>query len=173
VARLAVHGCRERAPSLSRAALERAIPSGQAILLDTSTLAAYFESEATSPVAAALIDEFVRSGRNRAVVSAVSATELLIRPLRAGRDDVAQLILEFLRTFANVDVVPVDLPVASVAARLRAHEGMKVPDALIAASGFDRSAGVAISDDAGWPDVLVHGATTIRVVALRSFLPFT
>jgi hypothetical protein len=47
---------------------------------------------------------------------------------------------------------------------------MKVPDALIAASGFDRSASIAISDDAGWPDVLVHGTATIRVVALRSFL---
>lgn len=164
--------CGEGACSLSRAALERAIPRGGTVLLDTSSLAAYFGSESTSPIAAFLIDDYVRSGRNRAVVSAVSAAELLVRPLRAGRGDLGRSILEFLRTFANLDIVPVDLTVASMAAALRARDGMKVPDALIAASGLDRSAAVALSDDAGWPEVLVHGATTMRVVALRSFLPF-
>jgi len=172
VARLARRRTRQRVPPLSRAAFERAIPSGGAILLDTSTLASYFEIEQTSPVAEVLIDEFVRSGRNRAIVSALSATELLVRPLRAGRADIGRSILEFLRTFANVHVVPVDLTIASIAAALRAREGMKVPDALIAASGLDRSAAVAVSDDAGWPDVLVHGEVTMRIVALRSFLPF-
>ena len=148
------------------------MPRGEKVLLDTSTLAAYFGREPTSPVAAALIDDFVRSERNRAVVSAVSATELLVRPLRAGSDDVARSILEFLRTFANVDVVPIDLTVASMAATLRAREGMKVADALIAASGLDRAASVAFSDDAGWPAVLARGPATMKVLALRSFLPF-
>ena len=41
------------------------------------------------------------------------------------------------------------------------------------ASGFDRSARVAVSDDARWPDALVHGPATMRVIALRSFLPLT
>ncbi|HET7700509.1 MAG TPA: PIN domain-containing protein [Candidatus Limnocylindria bacterium] len=153
-------------------ALERAIPRGEAVLLDTSSLAAYLGSEPTSAIAAFLIDEYVRSGRNRAVVSAVSVTELLVRPIRGGHHDVGRSILEFLRTFANLDIVPVDLTVATIAAALRARDGMKVPDALIAASGLDRSAAVAISDDAGWPETLAHGATTMRVVALRSFLPF-
>ena len=148
------------------------MPRGEKVLLDTSTLAAYFGREPTSQVAAALIDDFVRSERNRAVVSAVSATELLVRPLRAGSDDVARSILEFLRTFANVDVVPIDLTVASMAATLRAREGMKVADALIAASGLDRAASVAFSDDAGWPAVLARGPATMKVLALRSFLPF-
>lgn len=172
MARVACGACRAEARSLSRAALERAIPRGDTVLLDTSSLAAYFGSEPTSPVAALFIDEFVRAGRNRAVVSAVSAAELLIRPLRAGRDDVGRSILDFLRTFANLDVVPVDLTVASLAGALRARDGLKVPDALIAASGIDRFAAVALSDDAGWPEVLVHGAATMRVLALRSFLPF-
>lgn len=171
MAGVACSACREGARSLSRAALERAIPRGGTVLLDTSSLAAYFGSEPTSPVAAALIDELIRPGRNRAVVSAVSAAELLIRPIRAGRDDVGRSILEFLRSFANLDVVPVDLTVATAAAALRAREGMKMPDALIAASGLDRSAAVAVSDDAGWPEILAHGAATMRVLALRSFLP--
>jgi|GEM_PF-818961 len=167
-----VRGRRERAPPLSRASLERALPSGERVLLDTSTLAAYFGSEPTSVVAAALIDDFVQSGRNRALVSAVSATEMLVRPRRAGREDIGRSILQFFRTFANLEVVPIDLTVASMAATLRARDGMKVSDALIAASGLDRSASFAVSDDAGWPTVLQNGAATMAVLALRTFLPF-
>ena len=135
-------------------------------------MAAYFGAEPTSAVAAALIDEFVLSGRNRAVISAVSATELLVRPRRTARDDLARSILTFFRTFANVEVVPVDLAVANIAATLRARESMKVADALIAASGLDRSVSFAVSDDAGWPAVLTNGTATMRVLALRTFLPF-
>ena len=150
--------------------LEGAIPEAATVLLDTSTLAAYFGTETTSPVAVGLIDRLIRSGRNRGVVSAVSAAELLVRPLRAGRRDVSSSIIAFLGRFPNLDVVPVDLTVAMTAAELRAREGMKIADALIAASGLDRSATVAVSDDSGWPDVLVHNESTMRVLALRSLL---
>lgn len=151
--------------------LERAIPQGATVLLDTSTLAAYFGNELTTPVAVTLIDTLVHSGRNRALVSAVSATELLVRPLRAGRNDVGSAIVRFLRMFPNLDVVSVDLTVAITASQLRAREGMKMADALIAASGLDRSAEVAVSDDNGWPEMLTYDETTMRVLALRSFLP--
>src|SRR5207248_4492808 len=68
----------ESVASLSRASLERAVPAGDAVLLDTSTLVAYFGDGPTTAAAATIVDEFVRPGRNRAVVSAISATELLI-----------------------------------------------------------------------------------------------
>ncbi|MDQ2951076.1 MAG: hypothetical protein M3R54_02300 [Chloroflexota bacterium] len=73
--------------------------------------------------------------------------------------------------FPNLDVVSVDLTVAIAAAELRAREGMKMADSLIAASGLDRSATIAVSDDNGWPEVLTHNESTMHVLALRSFLP--
>lgn len=156
--------------TLRLAELERAIPQGATVLLDTSTLSAYFGAEPTSPVAVEVIDTLVHSGRNRALVSAVSAAELLVRPLRAGRRDVGSSIIEFLRMSPHIDVVSIDLTVAMTAAELRAREGMRMADALIAASGLDRSATIAVSDDNGWPDVLVHNESTMHVLALRSFL---
>ena len=116
------------------------------------------------------MDGFVRSGRNAAVVSAVSATELLVRPLHSAAGDVERSILTFLRTFPNLDVVPIDLTVSHLAAVVRARIGLKTPDALIVASGFDRSAAIALSDDAGWPEQLSLEGSTMRVVALRAFL---
>lgn len=155
--------------SVTLASLQRAIDTGATVLLDTSSLAAYFGVEPTSAVAAAVIDGFVRSGRNRAIISAVTAAELLVRPVRSGRAD--RSVLDFMRWFPNVDVASVDLTVASIAAALRAQEGMKMVDALIAACGVDRSAAVALSDDAGWPEQLVHREARMRILSLRSFLP--
>jgi predicted nucleic acid-binding protein len=154
------------------AKLERTIQAGETLLLDTSSLAAYFGVEPTSMVAAAIIDGFVRLGRNRAIVSAVTAAELLVRPVRAGADARAP-VLGFVGSFPNVHIASVDLTVARLAADLRVHQGMKMVDALIAACGLDRSAAVALSDDAGWPEEFIHKDGSMRVIALRSFLPFS
>ncbi len=124
----------------------------------------------TSALAATVLDAFVRTGRNRAVVSAVSATELLVRPFRNGADDLVRTILEFLATFPNLEVAPVDLSVARRAALVRARTGLRAPDAIVIASGLDRSATVAVSDDAGWPAEVGDGAAAMRVVALRTLV---
>ncbi len=67
---------------MSLAALRKRM-TGQWVLLDTSVLIAYLN--ATDPVhapATMLIDELLRVGFMRAVVSAVSVMELLVVPYR-------------------------------------------------------------------------------------------
>ena len=88
------------------------LPAGDRILLDSSVLAAYFDGgERTSALAAELVDEHVRSGRNPAVVSMVSVMETLIRPLR--RLPAAHAtVLSFFRDMPNLSTAPVDLDVA-------------------------------------------------------------
>jgi predicted nucleic acid-binding protein len=126
------------------------LPAGDRVLLDSSVLAAYFDGgERTSALAAELIDEHVRSGRNPAVVSMVSVMETLIRPLRrlpAGH----ATVLAFLRGMPNLAAAPVDLDVVAEAATLRVAFGLAAPDALIAATGF--AAGVAhlVTNERAW-----------------------
>jgi hypothetical protein len=68
---------------LSRASLERSLPDGDRILIDSSAMIAHLNGgEPASPAATHLIDEMVRSGRNPALVSTVTAMEILVRPLR-------------------------------------------------------------------------------------------
>ncbi len=62
------------------------------------------------------------------------------------------------------------LSVARRAALVRARTGLRAPDAIIIASGLDRSATVAVSDDAGWPAEVGDGAAAMRVVALRTLV---
>ena len=122
-------------------ALTERLRAGDRILLDSSVLAAYLDGgERTSALAAELLDDLVRSGRNPAVVSMVSVMETLIRPLR--RLPAAHAtVLGFYREFPNLVAAPVDLDVAAEAANLRVTFGLSAPDALIAATGL--AAGVA------------------------------
>jgi hypothetical protein len=70
---------------VSRSSLEAAVPPNTEILLDTSVVLAYLNaSEAASPAATVVIDDFVRTGRNCATISVVSVAETLVRPFAAG-----------------------------------------------------------------------------------------
>ncbi|HEY5496334.1 MAG TPA: PIN domain-containing protein, partial [Candidatus Limnocylindrales bacterium] len=126
------------------------LPAGDRILLDSSVLAAYFDGgERTSALAAELVDEHVRSGRNPAVVSMVSVMETLIRPLR--RLPAAHAtVLSFFRDMPNLSTAPVDLDVAAEAATLRVAFGLAAPDALIAATGFAAGAAHLVTNDRAW-----------------------
>ena len=126
------------------------LPPGDRILLDSSVLAAYFDGgERTSRLAAELIDEHVRNGRNPAVVSMVSLMETLIRPLR--RMPAAHAtVLAFFRDIPNLSATAIDLEVAAEAATLRVAFGLSAPDALIAATGLVASVGHLVTNDRAW-----------------------
>lgn len=156
---------------MSRSSLERAIPAGAAILLDTSVVVAYLDgSEAVSPVATVVIDEYVRSGRNSAMLSVVSVTEILVRPFAAGPAALA-LGEAFLLHSPNLEVVPVDLPIAREAARLRADRGLKTPDALILATAALAHVDVVVSNDERWRTAMGLGDASPVLCHLDEHLP--
>ena len=131
-------------------ALVDRLPAGNRLLLDSSVLAAYLDGgERTSTLAAELLDDLVRSGRNPAVVSMVSVMETLIRPLR--RLPAAYgTVLAFYHEFPNLVAAPVDLDVAAEAANLRVAFGLSAPDALIAATGLAAGVSQLVTNDRAW-----------------------
>ena len=152
---------------MSRAALEAAIPEGETVLLDTSAILAYLSgAERVSAVSAVLIDELVASGRNPAVVSAITVCEVLIRPNRAGSASGVRLVDDFLTQFPNLRVEPVTIEIARLGARIRGLTAGPTPDALILATAVAAGAGTAIGNDAGWPGVIERANLELRVVVL-------
>ena len=136
---------------MSRATLEAAIPAGRILLLDSSAVLAYLDGgEAVSPMAATVIDEFVASGRNEAVVSAVTVTDALVRPMRAGSASAIDLVEAFLRHFRNLRVEPVSFEVAREAARIRGATSLRTPDAMILATAVAAGAGSVVTNDGRW-----------------------
>ena len=131
-------------------ALERATPPGDRLLLDTSALAAYLDAgEATHALAALIVDDFVGSGRNEAIVSMVTVMEILVRPRRATPPG-HHTVLTFLRNQPNLSAVPLDLQMAQDAAFLRAAHRFPPPDALIIATGLATQVGHLVTNDGDW-----------------------
>lgn len=152
------------------AALERAVPPAALIGLDASATLAYLVgSEAASPAAVWIFDGCLSTGRNPAVLSAVTAAELLVRPFRAGPAAVGA-VEGFLRFFGSIRLADVTYAIARDAARIRATTGLPMPDALVIATAIDQGAEVLVTNDRQWPASFEAGAGALRIVHLGGFV---
>lgn len=153
--------------------LELAIPAGDRILLDTTALAAYLDrAEATHPVAAHVLDSFVATGRNEAIVSMVTVMEMLVRPLRAS-PPTHHTVMQFLRHHPHLEAVDLDLQMAQDAAMLRAEHRFALPDALVIGTGLVCQVGHLVTNDHSWASRLAGLQGRIAVCTIDRFLPLT
>ena len=152
------------------ASLEKALPEGDRLLLDTTALAAYLDAtETTHDLAKYVIDTLVGSGRNPAIVSMITVMEILVRPLRATPPG-HHTVMAFIRGQPNLSAVPVDLQVAQDAASLRAVQRFSPPDALIVGTAFAAQVGHLVTNDRAWARKLAGLESRIRVCTLSSHL---
>jgi predicted nucleic acid-binding protein len=93
----------------------------------------------------------VRAERDRhaLAISALTYGEILVGPLRAGTGAVA-VVERFADQVRIVDLSP---DIARLAAELRAARGLKLPDAVIVATGLRLGADVILTADARWKGI--------------------
>lgn len=145
--------------------LDRIAP-GERLLVDTSVVLAYLTgNEPMSRSATDLFDGCIATGRNAAVLSAVSVAELLVRPFARGPGAVAT-IEGFLRHFGGVRVVDVTYDIAREAARLRAATGLPTPDALIVATALLEGVDRVVTSDGAWRTRLADVVPDLAVITL-------
>lgn len=98
------------------------------------------------PATRVILDAW-RTGSHQSVTSALSRAEMLVRPLKGGEPDVAEDYRRVLTTFPNLRLVDVDRAVAGLAARLRALQGLQLPDAIQAATAIVCGATAMVAND--------------------------
>ena len=93
----------------------------------------------------------VRAERDRhaLAITALTYAEILVGPLRAGGRAVA--VVE--RFAAQVRIVDLSPDIARLAAELRAARRLKLPDAVIVATGLRLGADVILTADARWKGI--------------------
>jgi predicted nucleic acid-binding protein len=156
---------------MSRASLETAIPSATPVVLDTSVVLAYLNgNERASPVAAVVLDDFVRNGRNTAIISSVTVTETLVRPFKAGAPELG-IAEDFLLHFPNLKVDGVDYAVAREAARLRAESNLRTPDALIIATASVHNIPIVVANDDQWTKPIATSVPSVTLCHLDAHAP--
>lgn len=124
-------------------------------LLDTSVvIAALNRNDSLHHTASRAV--LTEQDRHALAISALTYAEILVGPLRAGREAVE--IVE--RFAAQTRVLDVSANIARLAAELRATRSLKLPDAVIVATGLRHEADVILTGDARW-----KGIETVRVIA--------
>jgi predicted nucleic acid-binding protein len=142
------------------------IEAGASLLIDTSVVLAYLAGgEPTSQAATELFDSMLATGRNRASLSMVTVSEILVRPFRRGQSAVATAE-GFLQHFADVRLVPVTYDIAREAARLRAVAELRMPDSLIVASALVEGVDVIVTNDRSWRSRLSEQAPEATIIEL-------
>ena len=139
------------------------------LVIDTSVILSYLYGADTFSAAAAVVLDDLVGPDAPAVVSAVTVTEILVRPFRTGPPAVATAEL-FLRHAADVTIRVIDYDIAREAARVRALTGLKTPDALIVATAIVEGIGTIVSTDERWRGALGQLGGP-RLVYLGAHLP--
>ncbi len=93
-----------------------------------------------------------RQDRIRLVLPVSAYSEALVHPVRQGKDAVDAV--ERFVSDVPLHLHPIDIDIARLAARLRAvHRALRLPDALVIATGMAVGADEVITTDARWPMV--------------------
>lgn len=122
----------------------------QRVLIDTSIWIYHLEADARFGPAASNIIRAMENGEFKGVSSELTLMELLVQPLKQGREEIADAYELFFSNFPNLELAPLRRDVLIRAAQLRARYGVKTPDALILASGILNGATLALTNDLRW-----------------------
>ncbi|MQL51524.1 PIN domain-containing protein [Desulfofundulus thermobenzoicus] len=106
----------------------------QRVLIDTNIAIYFLENNPVFGQGAGELFQMVEAGKIRAYLSVISVTELLVKPLRAGNEELVEKIMLFINYFPNLEVIDLTRDIAVRAAEVRAATNLKVPDAILVAT---------------------------------------
>lgn len=117
------------------------------VALDTCVFIYLMERNPKYFDAADDVFEWMERPGSSAVTSTIVLTEILVQPYRAQDLPKAESFYSLLTTWPHLEWVAPSLPIASLAAALRADYRLQTPDALIAATAISRNASAFITND--------------------------
>ena len=84
---------------------------------------------------------------SKAVTSAITMTELLVKPYRETGEDQVNTLYALLSTYPNLEWIPSSLEIAALAAKIRAQHRLRTPGALQTATALLARATAMITND--------------------------
>ncbi len=123
------------------------LPSSSRVCLDTSPLICHLEG--VESYATLTTELFMRFGEGELTgfLSTITVAELLVKPFASSKPVKASLAESFLLTLPNCTIAPVTYQLAREAAHLRARYGLRMPDAIVAATALEAGATHLLTND--------------------------
>lgn len=138
---------------------------GKVVFFDSAPLIYYIEQHPRFLRVAQELFEALDQGTARGLTSVLTLVEVLTKPFRDGREDIAREYREVLTEAVGITLVPIDSELCDQAARLRAnYQWLRTPDAIQAACAIRRKADLIITNDDRW-----RRLTEIPIIILRDY----
>ncbi|MFH2110716.1 MAG: PIN domain-containing protein [Candidatus Bathyarchaeota archaeon] len=119
---------------------------GPRVVLDTNVLLKVYNREPGYEGVVEILDQ-VESGKARAAISTVTIAEVAVGYHTSGDETGLKDFVLHFRSTGEYAIVDVDTGLAELAGKIRAKTGMRLPDAIIAASGVISGASHVITED--------------------------
>jgi predicted nucleic acid-binding protein len=117
------------------------------VVVDTNVFIYCFEDSPEHGAAAAFVLEEASAGVFDAVVTPITLAEILVKPLKARRADIADRYRTLLCGLPNVTAVTLDPAAGLMAGALRAEYGLPIPAMLQVAVALRSEAPAIITND--------------------------
>lgn len=140
--------------------------AGKLVHFDTGPLIYYIEEHPNYLSRADELFSALDSGIARGMTSVLTLQEVLVKPLRENRQDIADKYQELLTNSTNVTLYEVDQAVCEMAAKLRAkYLWLRTPDALQLGTALTHDAQVVVTNDERW-----RAVSEVAILVLRDFV---
>lgn len=121
--------------------------SSKVIFLDTAPLIYFIEGNSDYRTVLAKLFDFNDKGGFSFITSSITILEVLVKPLRDGKADIAAQYRDILTKAPGIEVLDFTSSTAEVAAQLRAQYNLKTPDAIQLATAIEEGADFFLTND--------------------------
>ena len=125
----------------------RFLRSHERAALDSSLFIYHLQQHAKYSVFTNLLFRWMEEGTGNGVATTLAMTEVLVKPNLESNEKLTGEAFTLLKGYPNLEWVPVDLNIATLAARHRAVYRLRTPDAMLSATAVLASADSIITND--------------------------
>ena len=120
---------------------------GKKVYLDTNIFIYAVEDVVEYASTVSALFSLIEDGATAAFTSELTLAEVLPKPFEAGRQDIAEVYQEMLRSSSWLSLVPVERSILIEAARLQGALTLRLPDAIHVATALATGCDVLLSND--------------------------
>ena len=117
------------------------------IAFDANVFIYLFEGTGPLARAAASVLDAVSAGRATGLAATIVLSEVIVGPVRAGDETMAERYLDAIRSIEHLQIVPATVEIAADAGFVRGRTGMSLADALHVATARVAGASVLVTND--------------------------